>query len=75
MADEPRSQMENALLTQALLSVLAATNTAFDALLSVARAASPEGREGLEQKIELGVEHLNAAIAFIKEARHVGHDS
>ncbi len=75
MSDELRLKAENAFLTQALLSGLAATNAAFAALLAMAEQTSPQTQKAIEDQFKTGVDELSKAIAFIKEARHVGHNS
>ena len=68
-------ELEIALLRRALLSSTAATNVAFEALLEVSKAATSDQQSELLEVVGRGMEELNEALAYIKEAQDVRHGS
>lgn len=67
--------LENALLRRALLSAVAATNAAFEAIVALTGENYEERREQLQQALVRGTENLDEALAYIKEAQDVRHHS
>lgn len=63
--------LEFALLRHALLSAVAATNAAFEAVVALSNENTDDRREQLQQAIGRGTEHLDEALAYIKEAQDV----
>lgn len=79
MSDEGHANLtrdlELALLRKALLSAVAATNAAFEAVIASSDAAHPGVNEALDRAVGRGTEHLGEALAYIQEAQDVRHRS
>ncbi len=72
---DPTRDLEFVLLRKALLSAVAATNAALEAVIALSDADKSGSREPLEQALGRGTENLDEALAYIKEAQDVRHRS